>query len=94
MAKNKLVDGFTNEQWIDFAQIAKQYPRPVRFMDNANTKIAMLNFYLNDVLPNGKEIYKTMEKGRLIAICYNLYHSADSEGVKDYSLKLLKKIID
>jgi len=93
MAKKELIDGYSLEQWEEFAQIAKQYSRPIKFTDSVSSKIALLNFYLNETLPNGKKAWQTMDRNRLISICYKLYHNRDTDGVKDYALKLLNIIV-
>lgn len=94
MAKgNNIIDGFSVKKWNEIETIAAQYPRPIRFSETVSSKIAILNFYLNELVPNGKPAYMTMEKGRMIAIAYMIYNNRDSDGVKELCLKLLRVLV-
>jgi hypothetical protein len=51
---NELIDGIEISTWKEIERIAKTYPKPIRFSDGLNSKIALLKFYLEPLLPNGK----------------------------------------
>lgn len=94
MAKNNIIiDGFSVKKWNEIETIASEYPRPIRFAETVSSKIAILNFYLSELVPNGKPAYMTMDKGRMIAIAYKIYDGRDTDGVKELCLKLLRVLV-
>ena len=90
----ELIDGIDVTTWIEIENIAKNYPKPLRYVDGVNSKIAVLKFYLEPLLPNGKPPIEAMDKGRMLTIAYRLYKSSDGDTVTDLSLKIINKIIN
>ena len=91
---NELIDGIEESTWREIENIAKNYPKPLRYVDGVNSKIAVLKFYLEPLLPNGKPPIEAMDKGRMLTIAYRLYKSSDGDTVTDLSLKIINKIIN
>ena len=90
----ELIDGIDVTTWREIENIAKNYPKPLRYVDGVNSKIAVLKFYLEPLLPNGKPPIEAMDKGRMLTIAYRLYRSTDGEAVTNLSLKIINQIIN
>lgn len=90
----ELIDGIDVTTWREIENISKNYPKPLRYVDGVNSKIAVLKFYLEPLLPNGKPPIEAMDKGRMLTIAYRLYKSSDGDTVTDLSLKIINKIIN
>jgi hypothetical protein len=91
---NELLDGIDLETWKEIEMIAKTYPKPIRFSDNINSKIALLKFYLEPILPDFNPPMVAMDKGRMLTIAYRLYKSSDGDMVTNLSLKIINQIIN
>jgi hypothetical protein len=91
---NELIDGIEESTWREIEMIAKTYPKPIRYVDGLNSKIAVLKFYLEPILPNAKPPIETMDKGRMLTIAYRLYRSTDGDAVTNLSLKIINQIIN
>lgn len=94
MENDELTHGLTNSQWKEVQRCFNARPAPIRFADNVNSKQAVINFYLTPLIPETMPAYKSMEKERMISICYQLYHAKDTEILKESAVKLIKLIID
>jgi len=91
---NELIDGIEISTWKEIEMIAKTYPKPIRFSDGVNSKIALLKFYLEPLLSNGNPPMMAMDKGRMLTIAYRLYKSSDGDTVTNLSLKIINQIIN
>jgi hypothetical protein len=91
---NELIDGIEISTWKEIEMIAKTYPKPIRYSDGLNSKIALLKFYLEPLLPDGKPPIESMDKGRMLTIAYRLYKSTDGDAVTNLSLKIINQIIN
>jgi hypothetical protein len=91
---NELIDGIEISTWKEIERIAKTYPKPIRFSDGVNSKIALLKFYLEPLLPNLDPPMMAMDKGRMLTIAYRLYKSSDGDTVTNLSLKIINQIIN
>jgi len=94
MKNNETTDGLTNEQWKEAQRCFNAYPKPVRFADTVNSKQSVINFYLNPLIPETMPAYQSMNKERMVSICYQLYHSKETDTLKESAAKLIKLIID
>lgn len=94
MKVTETIDGLNSEQWKEVQRCFNLRPAPVRFADNVNSKQAVINFYLTPLIPESMPAYKSMEKERMISICYQLYHAKDTEILKESAIKIIKLIID
>lgn len=94
--KNKveIIDGIEISTWKEIEKISKLYPKPIKYCEGLNSKIALLKFYLLPILPNGKPPIEAMDKGRMLTIAYRLYRSTDGEAVTNLSLKIINQIIN
>ena len=63
---NETIDGIDLETWKEIEMIAKTYPKPIRFSDNINSKIALLKFYLEPLLPDLNPPIMAMDKGKRV----------------------------
>ena len=91
---NELIDGIEISTWKEIERIAKTYPKPIRFCDGVNSKIALLKFYLEPLLPNLDPPMMAMDKGRMLTIAYRLYKASDGDTVTNLSLKIINQIIN
>jgi hypothetical protein len=91
---NELIDGIEISTWKEIERIAKTYPKPIRFSDGVNSKIALLKFYLEPLLPNLDPPMMAMDKGRMLTIAYRLYKASDGDTVTNLSLKIINQIIN
>lgn len=91
---NELIDGIEESTWREIENIAKTYPKPIRYVDSVNSKIALLKFYLEPILPNAKPPIEAMDKGRMLTIAYYLYKKSDGDAVTKLSLKIINQIIN
>jgi hypothetical protein len=91
---NELIDGIEISTWKEIERIAKTYPKPIRFSDSVNSKIALLKFYLEPLLPNLDPPMMAMDKGRMLTIAYRLYKASDGDTVTNLSLKIINQIIN
>lgn len=92
--KVEIIDGIEISTWKEIEMIAKTYPKPIKYSEGLNSKIALLKFYLEPILPNGKPPIEAMDKGRMLTIAYRLYRSTDGEAVTNLSLKIINQIIN
>lgn len=90
---NELIDGIEISTWKEIEIIAKTYPKPIKFSDGVNSKIALLKFYLEPILPDLDPPMMAMDKGRMLTIAYRLYKASDGDTVTNLSLKIINKII-
>jgi hypothetical protein len=91
---NEMIDGIDLETWKEIELIAKTYPKPIRFSDNINSKIALLKFYLEPLLPDLNPPIMAMDKGRMLTIAYRLYKASDGDTVTNLSLRIINQIIN
>lgn len=95
MKKSKeLIDGIEIATWKEIEAIARTYPKPIKYSDGLNSKIALLKFYLEPILPDKKPPIESMDKGRMLTIAYRLYKSTDGDAVTNLSLKIINQIIN
>jgi hypothetical protein len=94
MKNNEITDGLTNEQWKEAQRCYNARPAPIRFADTVNSKQSVINFYLNPLIPETMPTYQSMNKERMISICYQLYHSKETDILKESAARLIKLIID
>lgn len=94
MKVTETIDGLMPHQWKEVQRCFNERPQPIRYADNVNSKQAVINFYLTPLIPETMPAYKSMEKERMISICYQLYHAKDTEILKESAIKLIKLIID
>jgi hypothetical protein len=90
---NELIDGIEISTWKEIEIISKTYPKPIKFSDGVNSKIALLKFYLEPILPDLDPPMMAMDKGRMLTIAYRLYKASDGDTVTNLSLKIINKII-
>jgi hypothetical protein len=91
---NELIDGIEISTWKEIEMIAKTYPKPIRYSEGLNSKIALLKFYLEPLLPDLNPPMMAMDKGRMLTIAYRMYKSTDGEAVTNLSLKIINQIIN
>ena len=91
--KSSIIDGIETSTWKEIEMIAKTYPKPIRFSESYNSKLALLRFYLEPLLPDLKPPMMAMDKGRMLTIAYRLYKASDGDTVTNLSLKIINKII-
>jgi hypothetical protein len=91
---NELIDGIEISTWKEIEMIAKTYPKPIKFSDNINSKIALLKFYLEPLLPDLNPPIMVMDKGRMLTIAYRLYKASDGDTVTNLSLRIINQIIN
>jgi hypothetical protein len=91
---NELVDRIEISTWKEIEMIAKTYPKPIKFSDGVNSKIALLKFYLEPLLPDLDPPMMAMDKGRMLTIAYRLYKASDGDTVTNLSLKIINQIIN
>ena len=94
MGNNELKDGLTGEQWKEAQRCFNAYPKPVRFADSVKSKQSVMNFYLNPLIADTMPAYQSMEKERMVSILYQLYHSKETDILKESAARLIKLIID
>lgn len=94
MKNNELIDGIKESTWLEIERITLNYQKPIRYVDSVNSKIALLKFYLEPILPNGKPPIEAMDKGRMLTIAYRLYRGSYGDIVTDLSLKIINQIIN
>jgi hypothetical protein len=95
MKKNsELIDGIEINTWKEIEMIAKTYPKPIRFIESYNSKLALLRFYLEPLLPDLNSPMMAMDKGRMLTIAYRLYKASDGDTVTNLSLKIINQIIN
>jgi hypothetical protein len=91
---NELIDGIEISTWKEIEMIAQTYPKPIKFSDNINSKIALLKFYLEPLLPDLNPPIMAMDKGRMLTIAYRLYKASDGDTVTNLSLRIINQIIN
>ena len=95
MKKNsELIDGIEISTWKEIEMIAKTYQKPIRFSKSYNSKLALLRFYLEPLLPDLDPPMMAMDKGRMLTIAYRLYKASDGDTVTNLSLKIINQIIN
>ncbi len=92
MSNSEMIDGISLDTWKEIEIIASQYPKPIKFADSVSSKHALINFYLNSITPNSKPAYQTMDKGRMATICFRIYNAKETDGCREASVNLLKKL--
>ena len=91
---SEMIDGIEISTWKEIEMIAKTYPKPIRYSDGLNSKIALLKFYLEPLLPDLNPPMVAMDKGRMLTIAYRLYQQCDGDVIKDLTLKIINKVIN
>jgi hypothetical protein len=91
---NEMIDGIDLETWKEIEMISNSYPKPIKFTNNVNSKIALLKFYLEPILPDFNPPMVAMDKGRMLTIAYRLYKASDGDMVTNLSLKIINQIIN
>lgn len=94
MENNIITDGLTNEQWNEAQRCYNARPAPICFADTVNSKQSVINFYLNPLIPDTMPTYQSMNKERMVSICYQLYNSKETDTLKESAERLIKLIID
>ena len=89
-----MIDGIEISTWKEIEMIAKTYPKPIRFIESYNSKLALLRFYLEPLLPDLNPPMMAMDKGRMLTIAYRLYKASDGDTVTNLSLKIINQIIN
>jgi hypothetical protein len=92
--KVEIIDGIEISTWKEIEKISKNYPKEIRFAQGTVSKIAMLKFYIEPLLPNIDPPMNAMDQGRMLTIAYKMYKESDGDVIKELSLKIIKKIIN
>jgi len=90
----EIIDGLSTATWKEIEKITRNYPKEIRYAQGTQSKIAMLKFYLDPILPNVPPPIERMEQGRMLTIAYRIYKEADGDVIKDLCLKIINKVIN
>lgn len=93
-SNNEIIDGLSVTTWKEIEKISRNYPKPIRFAEGAMAKIAMLKFYYEPILKDGKPPMEAMDQGRMLTIAFKMYINSEGDEIKKHAMNIINKIIN